>query len=51
MGEVTGHWRMLNNGKFHNICSSLDIICIINQGKVRRAVQAGHFEALDRPID
>jgi len=42
---------MLNNEKFHNMCSSVNIICIINQGRMRRAVQAGHFEALDKTID
>jgi len=42
---------MLNNEKFHNMYFSLNIICIINQGRMRRAVRAGHFEALDKPID
>jgi hypothetical protein len=42
---------MPNNEKFHNMYSSPNIICIINQGRMRRAVQAGHFEALDKPMD
>jgi len=39
------------NEKFHNMYSSLNIVYIINQERMRRAVQAGHFEALDKPID
>jgi len=38
---------MLINEKFYNMYISLNIICIVNQGRMRREVQAGHFEALD----
>ena len=39
MDEVTGQWRKLHNGEFHDLYCSLNIVCVI---KSRRMRWAGH---------
>jgi hypothetical protein len=40
--ELTAGWRKLHNGQRHDLCSSLDVISVMNSKKIRWVGHVAH---------